>query len=95
MSSIRKRFETTMPFPAEHSGATQKRKWFKVRWNEKADPKLIGKTDLLAEEAYKKQKTYVDVLDTIETEKCAGGTPLGFGHWDEEKIERWIRENRK
>lgn len=84
-----------MAFPAEHSGAAQKRKWFKVRWNEKADRKLIGKADLLAEDIYARQKDYADVLETVETEKCAGGAPLGFGRWDEGKIDRWIRENRK
>lgn len=84
-----------MPFPSEHFGATKKRKWYKVRWNEKANMQLIGKTDLLAEDVYEKQKSYVEVIDIIETEKCAGGTPLGFGKWSEEKIEEWIKANRK
>ncbi|MBI4170228.1 MAG: hypothetical protein HY514_00900 [Candidatus Aenigmarchaeota archaeon] len=82
-------------FPAEHTGATQKRKWYKVRWNEKANPNLIGKIDLLSEDIYEKQKNYVHVIETVETEQCAGGTPLGFGKWHEKKIEEWIKENRK
>ncbi len=84
-----------MSFPSEHMGTTQKRKWYKVRWNDKANPSLIGKIDLLAEDVYMKQKSYVELLDIIETEKCAGGTPLGFGRWPKEKIEEWIKVNRK
>lgn len=82
-------------FPAEHSGAMQKRKWYKVKWNEKANPALAGKTDLLAEDDYERQKDYADVLDIIETEKCSGGIPLGFGRWPEQRIDEWIRMNRK
>ena len=73
-------------FPSEHFGVTKKRKWHKVRWNEKANPGLIGRVDILSDDGYAKQKSFADVLETIETEKCAGGTPLGFGKLSEEKI---------
>lgn len=83
-----------MAFPSEHFGATQKRKWYKVRWNNKANPHLAGKVDLLADDVYAKQKNCVDLIETVETDTCTGGVPLGFGKWGEEKINEWIKTNR-
>jgi len=81
--------------PAEHTGATKKRKWYKVRWNDKANPELAGRIDILSGEIYARQKNNTDVIEIVETGNCAGGVPLGFGKWSEQKIEEWIRENRK
>ena len=83
------------PLPPEHFGTQLKRTWFKVRWNEHANQNLVGKLDLLTQEQLDRQKNYAEVLVSIEVEKCVGGTPMGFGKWGEEKVEDWIRLNRK
>ncbi|MBI2971623.1 MAG: hypothetical protein HYY37_04375 [Candidatus Aenigmarchaeota archaeon] len=84
-----------MTFPAEHFGTVKKRTWYKVRWNAQANPELAGKVDLLPEDVYQKQQRHATILETIETDTCKGGSPLRFGAWDEEKIDAWIKENKK
>lgn len=84
----------TMAFPAEHFGSLKKRVWYKVRWK-KSPPGLEveGKCDLLMDRIFEKYKDFVTILDTIETDECAAGLPVGFGK-SEEEVDAWIEKNR-
>ena len=73
-----------MPFPAEHFGAVQTRKWFKVKW------KSDGKLDLLIDEDFERSKNHVITLKEIKTDKCAEGLRKIN---TEKDIDDWIIKN--
>lgn len=83
-----------MTFPAEHFGALRKRTWYKVRWlRNPPGLRLAGTFDLLLPELCRKYKEFVEILDTVQTEECAVGLPIGFGK-PEAEVDAWIQKNR-
>lgn len=80
--------------PPEHRGFVDKRTWYKVKWiKNPPSEKLEGKIDLVREEDFAEIKRFVEILESVRTEKCAAGICLGYGKTSEKEIDMWIREN--
>lgn len=87
--------------PAEHKGHIETRMWYKVRWKDNPHPEIdswngiIGKTDLMMDEDLERFRNFVDIIEPVRTETCVTGLALRFGQLTEDRIDDWIRKNRK
>ena len=77
---------------AKHAGFVNKRTWHKVRW---IKGRHEGKFDLFTDEDLAENKDSVEVVETVRADMCASGISYAFGMTPEEKIDEWIRQNRK
>ncbi len=81
---------------ALHNGFVQKRTWHKIKWLRNLPNKnYAGKFDLFTDEDLERYKEFVEVIETFKTDKCATGVSYDFGMTSKEKINEWIRSNRK
>jgi len=76
----------------EHDGFVQKRTWHKIRWTAGIHK---GKYDIFDDEDLEKNRNDVDVMETFRTDMCAAGVSMDFGKTPEDKIDGWIKENRR
>jgi len=83
-------------FPAEHFGAMEKRKWYKIRWisSPEGETGLAWKKDLLPEETIDNYRKHAEVIEEIMTKKCISGLSIDFGKLSENEIDDWIAKNR-
>ena len=87
--------------PAEHTGRTQTRNWYKVRWLKNPHPSerkwdgIEGRTDLMIDEDIERYKGFVDIIETVRADTCATGLSLAFGKLTERQVDDWIKRNRK
>ena len=77
---------------AKHAGFVNKRTWHKVRW---IKGQHNGRFDLFTDEDLAENKGSVEIIETISVDMCASGVSYAFGMTDEEKIDGWIKENKR
>lgn len=66
-----------------------KRTWYKIKWIKS------GRFDLFDDNDLEKNKDKVEVILTLQADRCASGVPLEFEKTEESKIDEWIKRNRK
>ena len=77
---------------ALHEGYVQKRTWHKIRWT---SGKHTGGYDIFDDEDLAKNRDSVEVVETFKTDMCSAGVSMDFGRTNEEKIDKWIKENKR
>ena len=77
---------------ALHEGFVKKRTWHKIKWT-KGEHK--DKFDIFDDDDLSKNKDVVEIIETFRTEMCSTGVSYGFGKSSQDKIDNWIKENRK
>ncbi len=75
-----------------HDGFVQKRTWHKIKWL-KGQHK--GKFDLFDDDDLQKHRDSVQIIETFKTDMCSAGVSMDFGRTPEEKIDKWIKENKR
>lgn len=77
---------------ALHEGFVQKRTWHKIKWISGIHK---GKFDLFDGDDLEKYRDSVQIIETFKTDMCSAGVSMDFGRIPEEKIDRWIKENKR
>lgn len=77
---------------ALHDGFVQKRTWHKIRW---ISGPYTGSFDIFDDDDLAKNKGSVEIIETFRTDMCAAGVSMNFGRTGEDKIDAWIRENKR
>ncbi|MBS3050784.1 MAG: hypothetical protein J4400_01410 [Candidatus Aenigmarchaeota archaeon] len=77
---------------ALHEGSVQKRTWHKIKWTKGAH---AGRYDIFDDEDLAKNKNDVEIIETFKTDMCAAGVSMEFGRTPEDKIDKWIKENKR
>lgn len=77
---------------ALHEGFVQKRTWHKVTWTK---GKHAGKYDIFDDEDLNKYKDSIRIIETFKTDMCSAGVSMEFGRTTEDKIDKWIKENKR
>ena len=77
---------------ARHKGYVEKRTWHKIKWTKGQHE---GKFDIFDDEDLAKHKNDVQIVETFQADKCATGVSFDFGGTPEEKIDKWIKENKR
>lgn len=76
----------------EHMGFVQKKTWHKIKW---VKGEHEGMFDIFDDEDLTKYKDSIEVVETFETDLCAAGVAMEFGKTSEDKIDAWVRENKR